>query len=48
MGSVSDARTWESIQRAVPLLWASVLLVKRPGSELGNALERNGLGPPLP
>lgn len=48
MGRISDVRTRESIPRAVPLLRASVLLVKRPGSALGNALERHGLRHPLP
>lgn len=48
MGPISGVRTRQSIPRAVSLLSASILLVKSPDSALGNALEHNGLGHPLP
>lgn len=48
MGSIPDVRTQETMQRTPPFSQASVLLVKWPGSALGNALEHNNLGPLLP
>lgn len=45
---ILDVRTQETIQRALPLSQCPVLLVKWPGSALGNALEHNSLGPLLP
>jgi hypothetical protein len=48
MGSISDVRTQERLQRIVPLLQAPVLLVKRPVYALGNAFEHNDLRPRLP